>query len=107
MARVSVSTAHVFLLQIWNDLTQGLNPTLIIILVATQISTVEHYSIHSTEMQSTHVPTLGPLGDSSVSQHVLVIQREYASDSAIQVSTIVSMKSSDEEKTTLAVTFGR
>ena len=52
-------------------------------------------------MQSTHVPTLGPLGDSSVSQHVLVIQREYASDSAIQVPTIVSMKSSDEEKTTL------
>jgi len=55
----------------------GLYPTLIIILVSKQMSPVEHYSIHSThstEMQFTLVPALGPLEDRSTSRHVLTIR---------------------------------
>jgi hypothetical protein len=72
----------------------GLYPTLIIILVGMQMSPVEHYSTHSTEMQFTHVTAFGPPGD-SIPQHVLMIQREYKSNSDIQDPSIVSMKGSD------------
>jgi hypothetical protein len=75
-------------------LDKGLYPTLIIILVGMQMSPVEHYSTHSTEMQFTHVTAFGPPGD-SIPQHVLMIQREYKSDSDIQDPSIVSMKGSD------------
>ena len=66
---VSVSTARVSLLYFLNTgLTQGIYPTLIIILISKQMSPIEHYSTHSTystEMLYTSVPTLGPLGDGS------------------------------------------
>jgi hypothetical protein len=80
----------------------GLYPTLIIILVSTQMSPVEHYS---TEMQFTRVPALGQPRDSNISQHVISIHREYASDSYIQAPSIEFKKSSDEERVPLAASF--
>ncbi|KAI9450400.1 hypothetical protein BJY52DRAFT_1356834 [Lactarius psammicola] len=77
----------------------GLYPTLIIILVAMQKSPVEHYSTYSTGMQFASGPALGPPSAGVMSRHVYMIHREYASDSDTQVpSTMVFMKTSDEEK---------
>ncbi|KAI9450398.1 hypothetical protein BJY52DRAFT_1356829 [Lactarius psammicola] len=76
----------------------GLYPTLIIILVAMQMSPVEHYSTYSTGMQFASGSALGPPSADAMPRHVYMIRREYASDSDTQVpSTMVFMKTSDEE----------
>jgi hypothetical protein len=79
----------------------GLYPTLIIILVSTQMSPVEHYS------SKMRVPALGLPRDSSISQNVISIHRESTSDSYIQAPSMVFKKSSDEERMPLAASFGR
>jgi hypothetical protein len=86
----------------------GLYPTIIIILIGTQMSPVQHCSAYLAEMQLAHVSALGSSRYSDASRPVIRIQHEYASDSDIRVPSIVSMKSSDAEKAPLAVvTFGR
>ena len=78
------------------DLPQGLYPTLIVILVSIQMSPVEYHSTHSAGgMQFTKNPGLT---QSSKSQHVYVIGREYASDSDTQVPSAVFTAISDEDK---------
>ena len=79
----------------YTDLTQGLYPTLIVILVGMQRSPVEYYSTHSTGIQFTSDPALVP---PSIPQHVYKIGREYVSDSDTQVPSTVFMKVSSEEK---------
>jgi len=76
----------------------GLYPTLIIIFVSKQMSPVEHYSVHSTEMQFTRVPALGP---PSVPRHVLMIRRDSTSDSDTQIPSTVFIKPSDEKRSLL------
>jgi hypothetical protein len=85
----------------------GLYPTIIIILIGTQMSPVEHYSTHSAEMQLTRVSALGSPSYSNISRPVITIQHEYASDSDAQVPSIVFTKSADDEKAPLSVTFGQ
>ena len=80
----------------YTDLTQGLYPTLIVILVSTQMSPVEYHSTHSTGMQFTRDQAL--VQAPSMPQHVCRIGREYVSDSDTQVSSVVFMNISDEEK---------
>ena len=88
-----------FLLHILKtDSTQGLYPTLIVILVSMQMSPVEHYSTRSVEMQFARVPALGPAR--STPHHVVTIHREYTNDFDTQFPSTphtVLMKSSDEE----------
>ena len=76
-------------------MTQGLYPTLIIILVGMQMSPIEYHSTHSTEMQFARDPALVL---PSKPQHVYMIDREYVSDSDTQVPSTVFMKISDEGK---------
>jgi len=80
-------------------LFSGLYPTLIIILVSKQMSPVDHYSIHRTDMQFTSVPAPGSPTDGGVPEHVLTIRRDYTSDS--QTPSTVYMKPSDEERSLL------
>ncbi|KAI9450473.1 hypothetical protein BJY52DRAFT_176850 [Lactarius psammicola] len=75
----------------------GLYLTLIIILVAMQKSPVEHYSTYSTRMQFASGPALRPPSAGDMRQQVYTIHREYASDSDVQVPSMVFMKTSDEE----------
>ena len=79
----------------YTDLTQGLYPTLIVILVCMQMSPVEYHSTHSTGIQFTRDQGVVP---PNVSQHVYRISREYGSDSDTQVPSAVFMKISDQEK---------
>ena len=81
------------------DLTQGLYPTLIIILVSMQMSPVEHYSTRSVEMQFARVPAHGPAMASSTPRHAVTIHCEYTSDFDKQFPSL--MKSSDEENSLL------
>ena len=76
----------------YTDLTQGLYPTLIVILVSIQMSPVEYHSTHSTGMQFTRNPAPVP---PSMSQHVYKVGREYVSDSDSQVQSAVFMEISD------------
>ncbi|KAH9014579.1 hypothetical protein EDB83DRAFT_2321463 [Lactarius deliciosus] len=73
----------------------GSYPTLVIILVAMQKSSIEHYSTHSSRMQFASGPALGPTrtGDT-----VYTIRREYASDSDTHIPSMAFMKTADEEK---------
>ena len=80
----------------YTDLTQGLYPTLIVILVSMQMSPVEYHSTHSTGMQFTRDQAL--VQAPTMPQHVYRIGREYVSDSDTQVSSVVFMNISDEEK---------
>jgi len=100
---ISVSSAaDVFLIHILldtnTDLTQGLYPTLIIILVAMQKSPLEYYSTYSTRMQFASAPALKPPRSGDMSRHVYMIHRECASDSDMQAPSMVFVKTSDEEK---------
>jgi hypothetical protein len=61
------------------------------------MSPVDHYSTHSTEMQFTRVPALGPPRDGSVTRHVLTIRHDSTSDFDAQTPSTVYMKPSDEE----------
>ena len=65
------------------------------------MSPVEHYSIHSPEMQFKRGPTLGPPRAGSMTQHVVTIQREYTSDYDTETPSSAFMKTSDEEKNLL------
>jgi len=79
----------------------GLYPTLIIILVSKQMSPVEHFSIHSTDMRFMPAPALRPRRDGgvTVTQHTLTIGRDSTSDSDTRFETpsTIFMKLSDED----------
>ena len=61
-----------------------------------QKSPVEHCSTHS----GAQLPAFGPAGNSNTPPPVFMIHREYACDSDTQIPSSVSIKISDEEKTT-------
>ena len=76
-------------------LTQGLYPTLIVILVYKEMSPVEYHSTQMSGMQFTRDPGLVP---PSTPRHVYRIGREYVSDSDTQVPSALFTTTSDEEK---------
>ena len=79
----------------YTDLTQGLYPTLIVILVGMQLSPVEYHSTQSTGIHFARDPAPVP---PSMLQHVYRIGRESVSDADTQVPSVASMKISEEVK---------
>ena len=67
------------------DLTQGLYPTLIIILVSKQMSPVEHYSTHSIEMHFTGVPDRVTPRNGGVPRDELTIRRDPTPNPGTQI----------------------
>ncbi len=99
MLFVSVSPlAHVFVPHncsaLNTDSTQGLYPTLIVILICTEKSPVEYYTTYSTGMQFKRGPTHAQLNVGGMPGDVYMIGQEYVSDSEshMQVASMVEEK---------------